>query len=371
MNSRHSPGLASLAALLLCGSALAQTAQQNNAKPTTMDQIVSTVQTVVGSPMAKLDPDMRHVIDAFNSLDPKPLPKLTAAEARQQPSAADAALEALRKQGKSSLPDPAVTAKNVLVDGGMGKIPATVYVPAAASGPLPVIVYYHGGGFVIANNATYDATPRMLAKEVGAVVVSVEYSKAPEHKFPASHVDAVAAYKWVAQNAANIGGIPGKIAVAGESAGGNLAVNVAVAARDQNLAKPAHLLVVYPMAGTNLDTASYKENADAKPLNKPMMEWFYSNVTTSPADLQDPRLDIVGKADLKGLPPVTLITATIDPLQSEGVALGDKLKAAGGTVDAQNYDGATHEFFGMGLVVAKAKQAEEIAVKNLKAALVK
>ncbi len=174
-----------------------------------------------------------------------------------------------------------------------------------------------------------------------------------------------------ASNAAAIGGAPGKIAVAGESAGGNLAVNVAVAARDGGLAKPAHLLVVYPMAGTDLDTASYKENADAKPLNKPMMEWFYANLTTSPADMRDPRLDIVGKADLKGLPPVTLVTAAIDPLQSEGAALGEKLKAAGVAVDAQNYDGATHEFFGMGLVVAKAKQAEDVAVKNLRAALAK
>jgi acetyl esterase/lipase len=371
MNARKLTGLAALTALFLSGSAMAQTAQQNNAQPTTMDKVKSTVQSITGNPLANADPDMRHVIEALNSLDPKPLPKLSAAEARQQPSAADAAGEVLRKQGKSSLPDQSVATKNILVDGGKEKIAATVYMPASASGALPVIVYYHGGGFVIANNATYDASARLLAKGVNAVVVAVEYSKAPEHKFPASHEDAIAAYKWVTQNAASIGGDPQKIAIAGESAGGNLAVNVAIAARDQNLTNPVHELIVYPMAGTNLDTASYKDNEDAVPLNKPMMEWFYANASNSPADMQDPRLDIVGKADLKGLPPATVITAQIDPLQSEGQALADKLKATGVQVDAHNYDGVTHEFFGMGLVVGDAKQAEDVAIKNLKAAFAK
>ena len=371
----HSISLAALA--LVSGSALAQApapapaneAQQNNAQPTVMDRLKSTAQSVIGSPMAKLDTDMRHVVDALAALDPQPLPKLEAAEARKQPSAADAAQQVLREQGKSSLPDPAVMAKNILVDGAKGRIVATVYAPATASGPLPVIVYYHGGGFVIASNTTYDASARMLAKGVNAVVVAVEYSKAPQHKFPASHDDAVAAYKWVAQNAASIGGDPAKIALAGESAGGNLAVNVAIAARDQNLSKPLHQLIVYPMAATNLESASYQENASAKPLDKPMMEWFYANLTNGPADMADPRLDIAGKADLKNLPPATVITAQIDPLQSDGLALVDKLKAAGVKVDARSFDGVTHEFFGMGLVVAKAKEAEDLAVANLKAAL--
>lgn len=368
MYVRQSASLAAITVLLLCGSAMAQTAQQNNAQPSAMDKVKETVQSVIGSPLANLDTDMRHVLDALKSLDPKPFPDLKAPEARQQPSAADAAQQVLREQGKSSLPDPSVMAKNILVDGGAGKIPATVYTPAGASGPLPVIVYYHGGGFVIANNATYDASARLLSKGVNAVVVAVEYSKAPEHKFPAPHNDAVAAYKWITQNAGSIGGDPQKIAIAGESAGGNLAVNVAMAARDQNLPKPLHLLIVYPMAGTNLDTPSYRENAKAVPLDKPSMEWFYANLTSSPADMQDPRLDIVGKADVKGLPSATLITAQIDPLQSEGLALAEKLKTAGVQVDAKNYEGVAHEFFGMGLVVGKAKEAEEVAIKNLKAA---
>jgi len=122
------------------------------------------------------------------------------------------------------------------------------------------------------------------------------------------------------------------------------------------------------MAGTNLDTASYKENASAKPLNKPMMAWFYDNTVRNDADRSDPRLDIVGKADLKGLPPFTVVTAQIDPLHDDGKMLADKLKAAGGQVQYRDYPGVTHEFFGMGNVVAKAKQAEDAAIADLKLA---
>ena len=376
--TRATTRLAAVAAILLSGTALANaqttaqaTAQQSNARPTTMDRVHRTAEQATGNPLANLDPDMRHVIDALGKLDPKPLPKLTATQARQQPSAADAAMQTLREQGKSSLPDPAVNAKNIAIPGAQARISATVYTPAGASGALPVIVYFHGGGFVIASNATYDSSARTLSKAVNAVVVAVEYSKAPEHKFPAAHDDAVAAYKWVTQNAASLGGDPAKIAIAGESAGGNLAVNTAIAARDQKLPAPKHLLVVYPMAGTNLDTQSYKDMANAKPLNKPMMQWFYNNLVRTEADMQDPRLDIVGKADLKGLPSVTLITDQIDPLNSEGIALGEKLKAAGVPVNAVNYDGVTHEFFGMGLVVGKAKTAEDLAAADLKTALSK
>ena len=192
-------GLATVAALFLSTSAMAQQAKGN---ATVMDKVKATTESATGSPLATLDADMRHVIHALNAMGPKPLPKLDATEARKQPGAADAAMQVLREQGKCTLPDPTVMTKNILVDGAKGKIVATIYTPDGATGPLPVIVYYHGGGFVIANNSTYDATPRLLAKQVNAVVVSVEYSKAPEHKFPASHEDANAAYKWVTQNAA-------------------------------------------------------------------------------------------------------------------------------------------------------------------------
>ena len=225
--------------------------------------------------------------------------------------------------------------------------------------PLPVIVYYHGGGFVLADLDTYDATPRETSKAVKAIVVSVEYRHAPENKFPAAHDDAFNAYKWVVDNAASFGGDPKRIAVMGESAGGNLAINTAIAARDNNVQMPVHEALIYPLVGTDMDTPSYNENANAKPLNKPMMKWFAKHLINHDADLQDPRLDVVEKADLKGLPPTTVIADQIDPLRSEDEALAEKLKVAGVKVDAKTYKGMTHEFFGMGAVVAKAKDAED------------
>jgi acetyl esterase len=254
--------------------------------------------------------------------------------------------------------------KDIPVNGG--NIHVRVYTPKS-TGPFPVIVYYHGGGFVIANLDVYDASAKTLADKTGAIVVSVAYRLAPEHKFPTAHNDAFAAYKWVVDNAASLKGDPKKIAVAGESAGGNLAVNVAIMARDKGIAKPVHVLAVYPVAQSDMNTESYKKYAAAKPLDKPMMEWFVKNYLNSMAEAKDPRINLVA-ANLKGLPSTTIITAQIDPLQSDGMMLTDKLKAAGVTVDSKNYDGVTHEFFGMGTVVPEAKDANMYAVEQLRKA---
>ena len=199
-------------------------------------------------------------------------------------------------------------------------------------------------------------------------MASVEYRHAPENKFPAQQEDAFAAYKWVLANAKSLNADSSRIALLGESAGGNLATNVAIMARDQNIAKPVYVVAVYPMAGTNLETPSYIENANAKPLNKPMMAWFYDNTVATSSDRNDPRLDIVGRADLKGLPPFTIITAQIDPLRDDGKMLAEKLKTAGVSVKYREYAGVTHEFFGMGSVVGKAAEAQDGAVADLKAA---
>ncbi|HEV7874016.1 MAG TPA: alpha/beta hydrolase [Enterovirga sp.] len=363
----HSFVASSISVFALLASLSGVSAQEQ--KPTIKDRVDTAVATVTGSPMANADTDMKHVLDALKKLDPKPIEKLSAAEARQQPSAADAVKQLLKDQGKSTAPEPGVTTKNLTYSGPGGSQPARIYTPGGASGqPLPVVVYYHGGGFVIADLDTYDATPRAIAQMANAIVVSVEYRHAPENKFPAAHEDAFAAYKWAAENARSFGGDASKLAIMGESAGGNLAINTAIAVRDQNAPKPVYVVAVYPMAGTDLNTQSYKDNADAKPLNKPMMQWFYDNAKGSDADLQDPRLNIVGKADLKGLPPTTVVTVEIDPLRSEGQMLADKLKQAGVPVQARDYTGVTHEFFGMGNVVQKAKEAEMAAAQDLKTA---
>ncbi|HEY0194843.1 MAG TPA: alpha/beta hydrolase fold domain-containing protein, partial [Kofleriaceae bacterium] len=178
-----------------------------------------------------------------------------------------------------------------------------------------------------------------------------------------------AAYKWVRATAASWGGDPDRIAVAGESAGANLAIDTAIKVRDDKAGPVAHMLLVYPVAGKDMATPSYLANADAKPLNKPMMQWFVKQTFAKPDQAADPRIDLVDRTDLAGLPTATVVTAEIDPLRSEGQALASKLKAAGVKVDALDVTGVTHEFFGMGAVVAKAKSTLATAAKDVKSSL--
>ncbi len=315
--------------------------------------------------------DMQEVLDALAAMNGKPIETLEPAEARKQPTPTDAVMAVLKKRGMDTKPTalvPGVTSKDIEIAGPAGQLPVRIYTPQGA-GPFPIVVYYHGGGWVIANKDVYDGGARGLAKQANAVVVSVDYRLAPEAKFPAQHDDALATYKWAAQNASSFNGDPKRMALAGESAGGNLAVATAIAARDHNLARPMHIVSVYPIAqATDLSTPSYVDSATAKPLNKPMMEWFAKHALRADADKKDPRIDLVN-ANLKGLPPVTLINAQIDPLRSDSDLLKAALKKAGVKVEHKVYAGTTHEFFGMAAVVPEAKQAQALAGKNLKAAL--
>ncbi|MET0427164.1 MAG: alpha/beta hydrolase, partial [Microvirga sp.] len=347
-------------AALLAGTSLvaaAAPAQQNPApaapraaqEPSTLGEKAGRIlDTITGKPQAKADTDMRRVLDTLADLKPEPIETLSAIDARQQPSATDAVKALLRKEGLSEMPEPGVATKDIVVRGAAGELKARTYMPegAGGAGNLPVVVYFHGGGFVIGDLDAYDAGPRAIARQANALVVSVHYRQAPENKFPAAHEDAIAAYRWVVENARTLGGNPQQVAVMGESAGGNLAINVSLAARDQNVQPPVHEVLVYPLAGVDMNTPSYRENENAKPLDKPMIGWFVAQLTNGDGDKADPRLDIVGKAKLSNLPPTTIITAEIDPLRSEGMDLGRKLKAAGVAVNAKDYPGVTHEFFG-------------------------
>ncbi len=317
---------------------------------------------------AQPDAQSQNVLTTLAGLGGKPIETLTPAEARKQPTPTDAVMAILKKDGKPTDPKqlvPGVTAVDRSVGGAAGQIPATVYTPEGA-GPFPMILYTHGGGWVIANRKVYDGGARGLAKSANAVVVSIDYRLAPEHKFPAAHDDAIAAYKWMVANAAAIKGDTSRIALAGESAGGNLALATAVAVRDQKLTSPKHIVAVYPVAQNDTTTASYNQYANAKPLNRPMISWFLKHTLKSPADAQDPRLNLVA-ANLRGLPPVTIINAEIDPLRDDGMMIERALRDAGVQVERRKYDGVTHEFFGAAAVVDKAKEAQTYAGDRLKA----
>jgi acetyl esterase len=315
-------------------------------------------------PSAKPNQQMQAVLDRLAGLKPKPIPLLSATEARRQPTPADAVKALLKNQGKSAAPEPVGNVVDRMIPGPGGQIPVRIYTPRG-SGPFPVLVYYHGGGWVIANLDTYDASARAMTNLANAVVVSSHYRQGPEHRFPAAHQDAFAAYRWVLKNAGSLKGDTSKVAVMGESAGGNLAATVSMMARDSGVPLPVYQVLVYPIAGFDLNTPSYQENAEAKPLNKPMMQWFFDQYLRTPADGKSPLIDLV-QADLKGLPPSTVITAQIDPLRSEGKDLADRMRQTGSDVDYRNYEGVAHEFFGMGAVVEDAKQAQRQAADGLK-----
>ncbi|RZA16884.1 MAG: alpha/beta hydrolase [Proteobacteria bacterium] len=322
--------------------------------------------------MFRTDSDMQTVLNKFASFDAKAVEKITAVEARQQPTIADAVKGVLADEKRDSTPTalvPGVTTRDITVPGAAGALPATVYTPEG-NGPFPVVLYFHGGGWVFADRKVYDGGARGISKQANAVVVSVDYRRAPENKFPAAHDDALAAYRWLSKNASAVNGDAKRLALAGESAGGNLAVATAVAAHKAGLTEPKHVLSVYPVAQSNTETESYRKYADAMPLNRPMMLWFIDNVTKGPADVKDTRIDLV-HADLKGLPPVTVINAEIDPLRDDGAELEKALRTAGVSVERKVYPGVTHEFFGTAAVVKKAEEAQMYAGERLKADLAK
>jgi acetyl esterase len=323
-----------------------------------------TLKGMVGmDPTGHADPDMKAVLDALKSLNPKPVEACSVAEARQQPTIADAVKLLMADPAFSARPSlerEAVRQNDIVIpcagDGNDATNPARVYTPQG-EGPFPLILYFHGGGWVLADLDTYDATPRSMAAQSRAIVVSAHYRQAPEHRLPAAHDDAFAAWRWLIDNAASLGGDPDRIAVMGESAGGNLALNVSIRARDAGMQMPLHQALIYPVASNNIVSISYEENRNARPLNKPMMLWFLHNVINSESDLTSRLIDVLS-ADLSRLPPTVVVTAGIDPLRSEGEKLAQKLNSVGVAVEHRNYRGATHEFFGLAAVVQAAREAQ-------------
>ncbi len=229
------------------------------------------------------------------------------------------------------------------IPGPAGEIPIRIYTPAG-QGPKPVIVYFHGGGWVIGELDTVDNPLRRIANRTGAVVVSVDYRLAPEHVYPAAFDDSYAATAWVAEHAAELGGDPERVAVSGDSAGGNLAAAVAIAARDRQGPRLAAQLLIYPVTDFDFTTESYEQNGEGYLLTKGSMQWFWAHYLGAQDLGKDPYACPARADDLAGLPPAFVATAEFDPLRDEGEAYAANLRIAGVDVTAKRYDGMLHGF---------------------------
>jgi acetyl esterase len=263
-------------------------------------------------------------------------------------------------------PEPLAAIEERRIPGPAGEIPLRVYTPDTRA-PRPLLVFFHGGGWVIGTFETHDAVCRHLAKQSGGVVVAVDYRLAPEHKFPAAAEDCYAATKWAAENAAALGGDASRLAVGGDSAGGNLAAVVSLMARDRGGPKIAFQLLVYPVTNHAYDTASYRENADGYLLTKDSMVWFWNHYLRSERDGADPYASPLRAPSLAGLPPAMVVTAEFDPLRDEGEAYAERLRQAGVPVTVDRYDGLIHGFFILTGVFDRAKQAVADAGAKIRA----
>jgi acetyl esterase len=253
------------------------------------------------------------------------------------------------------------------VPGPAGEIPVRLYRPRSGEA-LPLLVFLHGGGFVVCDLDTHDPICRLLANAVDCAVLSVDYRLAPEAKFPAAPEDCYAATCWAAAHAGELGADPSRIAVAGDSAGGNLAAVVAQLARDRSGPTLAHQLLIYPVTHHAFDTASYRENAEGYFLTRGMMEWFWNHYLEKPEHGQDPLASPLVAKDVSGVAPATVITAEFDPLRDEGEAYAERLRRAGVPVELQRYDGMFHGFFAMTEMLDPAREAVEFAATRLRAA---
>jgi acetyl esterase len=247
-------------------------------------------------------------------------------------------------------------------------IGARLYVPEGAGEKPPLILFYHGGGWVIGNLDSHDNTCRALAKASGAAVLSVDYRLAPEHRYPAAPKDCFDALEWAAANAASLGVDGTRLAVAGDSAGGNLAAAVAIMARDRKMAL-RHQCLIYPVADHDFNYPSYEANGGGEYfLSTEGMRWFWLHYLGGAASDEAPLATVLRTEDLSDLAPATVITAEYDPLRDEGMAYAEKMKAAGVSVDAATAPGMIHGFFSMFELVPDANPWIDRAGANLKAA---
>jgi len=298
-----------------------------------------------------LDPQAQAVIDlviksgrpAYNTLSPK--------DARQL----------FRETRPASTPTPPEigAVRNLVANGPGGPIPLRVYRPAgvAASVALPGLMYFHGGGWVIGDLDTHDVLCRQLTAEAGVTVVNVDYRLAPEHKFPAGADDAWAATRWTVAHASEFGVDAGRLAVGGDSAGGNLAAVVALQARDAGAPIIKLQVLVYPVTDVAAESRSYQDFSEGYMLTRESMRWFTAHYLAAAGQANDWRVSPLRASSHAGLPPALVVTAGFDPLRDEGAAYAAKLQQAGVLVDYVCYGGMIHGFAGMGKLIETGNRA--------------
>lgn len=282
---------------------------------------------------------------------------------RRVPSSAALSPTGAREALREVLVDRAPTievgrVRNLSIEGPGGDLTLRCYEPdrdrehdgdsdhdrEMSGGSIPVLVYYHGGGWVRGDLDTHDELCRFLTTELGCLTVAVDYRRAPEHPFPAAVEDAYGALRWTVENAAVFGADPSRVAVAGDSAGGNLAAVVALVARDFDGPDLCHQILCYPVTDHAFDTDSYENHAENPMLSRASMEWYWDHYLAHRFDGANPYASPLRARDLIDLPPATVITASHDPLRDEGEAYADRLEAAGVPTTYTDYEGTIHAF---------------------------
>jgi len=249
------------------------------------------------------------------------------------------------------------------IPGPAGDIPIRLYYPAG-DGPFPVLVYFHGGGWVIGDLDTHHGFCHALAKTSGCLVVAVDYRLAPEHRYPAAVEDAYAATRWVAENSGLIQADPDRFAVCGDSAGGHLAAVVSMIARDRKGPRIDLQILIYPITDCSFDTPSYEENKEGYMLTRDMMKWFWNHFINDEREADDFYASPLRATNLGDLPRALILTAEYDPLRDEGETYGKKLQEAGVNVTLTRYPGMIHGFIRMTAVLDKANDAlDQVAGK--------
>ena len=301
-----------------------------------------------------LYPAAKMILEQMGEAGAPPMSTLTPEEARV---GTDVSLLA-------GIPEAVASVEERLIPGPAGDIPVRIYTPEG-QGPFPAILYYHGGGWVIGNLDVVDVPCRLLANRTGCVVVSVDYRLAPEHPFPAPAEDAYAAVEWVAEHGETIHVDTSKLAVAGDSAGGNLAAAVCLMAKDRGGPKISYQILFYPVTEHSFETPSYQENADGYFLTKESMVWFWNHYLQQEEDGKNPYASPLLAEDVSGLPPALVVTAEYDPLRDEGEAYAKKLLDAGVGVTLKRYEGLIHGFVWMSGALPQGVEAIELAAEEL------